>query len=55
MCNNKASFTNINGGYLTYCSIKCAHLDPDLQARTDATMLERHGVKHMLQSDKVQK
>lgn len=43
------SFKNINEGFKSYCSDRCAHKDPDFHKKRKASMFEKYGVEYPLQ------
>lgn len=46
ICNKRTNFRNISEGFLTYCSSKCANLDPIVRQKSINTYLEKTGYEH---------
>lgn len=53
ICGKPVKLLSLFKGYTTYCSNKCATLDPIRQEKIQATTLKKYGVRHALQSDKI--
>lgn len=53
ICGNPTSFRGLQFGYSKYCSSRCANLDPEVQEKLKKSNIEKYGVEHPLQSQKI--
>jgi hypothetical protein len=51
----KVKYKGQDKGWYTYCSVKCAQNDPEVEEKYKASMLENHGVEYTAQSKKLRK
>lgn len=50
LCNKPTKWKNFRLGYRKYCSSKCSNSDNEKKEKIKATMLDKYGVEHALQS-----
>jgi very-short-patch-repair endonuclease len=53
VCGRRCKFKNINFGYWSHCSSRCATTDTAVMEKMFSTNMERYGVDHVFKSDAV--
>ena len=48
VCGSETKYQSFKKGYSQYCSSRCANLDPDVNAKKEASCLRNHGFKNSL-------